>query len=210
MREDVPLVVPEINPDDAKKHNGIISNPNCSTIISHGGRLRPRGALRPITRHGRVHLSGGFRRGRGRALTSCEAQVRAYARARAAKNASLLPRTRSPYNLHPADRRAPWTNGYTTEEMKMQNEGRKILHLPDMTRDLHLRARAGAALALHQPDACATQDARSPSREAREAIAAAPGLPLMRRSVASGIYPMPARHAAIRTPVFVGRIRRQI
>ena len=61
--DDVPLVVPEINPEDAKKHNGIIANPNCSTIISMVAVNALR-ELSPHRGHHRFHLSGGVRRGR--------------------------------------------------------------------------------------------------------------------------------------------------
>ncbi len=66
---DVPLVVPEINPEDVKKHKGIIANPNCTTIVT----LVAINALnhgQPHREHRRLHLSGGLRRRRRAARSS--------------------------------------------------------------------------------------------------------------------------------------------
>ena len=64
LDEDVPLIVPEINPEDVKNHHGIISNPNCSTIITVTA-VNTLNAISPI-RTMVADLSGGVRRGRGR------------------------------------------------------------------------------------------------------------------------------------------------
>ena len=125
----MPLVVPEINPEDAKKHNGIIANPNCSTIISMVAALRPWRSFRPssaITASTYQAVSGAGAGG----LAELEAQVRAYAAGEATLVEDASP-TRSPSTSFPRSART-CENGYTTEEMKMQNEGRKILHLPEM------------------------------------------------------------------------------
>src|SRR5438874_13064521 len=126
MDPEVPLVIPEINGEDARKHRGLIANPNCTTAVALM-------ALYPL------HRAFGVRRvfaasyqavsGSGaRALKELRAQVEA-----AAQNqrpvAEIYPHPIA-FNLLPhVDSFLP--SGYTREEMKMQNEGRRIMHLPD-------------------------------------------------------------------------------
>lgn len=128
LEDGVPLVVPEINGEDALKHNGIIANPNCSTIITMM-------ALAPVAKISRIKNVtattfqavsgagiGGFR--------ELEEQVE-----QVAKGEAVTPHVfpaQIAYNCI-AEIGSYNDNGYTTEEMKMQNEGRKILHLPDLT-----------------------------------------------------------------------------
>lgn len=64
LNPEVPLIVPEVNPEDVKNHKGIISNPNCSHHHRHGGERAEH--HRPHPHHDRFHVSGGFRRWRGR------------------------------------------------------------------------------------------------------------------------------------------------
>ena len=127
LLDDVPLVVPEINPEDAKKHNGIIANPNCSTIISMVAvnALKELSPIEAITASTYQAVSGAGAGG----LAELEAQARAYA-AGEAMHVETFP-YQILFNLIPQIG-SPCDNGYTTEEMKMQNEGRKILHLPEM------------------------------------------------------------------------------
>lgn len=73
--DDVPLVVPEINPQDAGKHNGIIANPNCSTIIALTA-VHALNRLSPIEAITGLDLPGGLRRGRGRACGAGAAGAR--------------------------------------------------------------------------------------------------------------------------------------
>src|SRR5438270_7012750 len=126
MDADVPLVIPEINGQDVKKHRGIIANPNCTTAVALM-------AIYPL------HRAFGVRRvfgasyqavsGSGaRAIAELNDQVRASAEGR-----------QSPPQVYPhpiAFNVLPHVDafletGYTKEEMKMENEGRKIMHLPD-------------------------------------------------------------------------------
>ncbi len=127
MNDDVPLVVPEINADDARKNKGIISNPNCSTIIT----LVAVNAINKLSKiKGMVASTYQATSGAGAA-----GPVELMDQMKAMVNggdinvevfqhqivANLIPQIGS-FN----------ENGYTTEEMKMQNEGRKILHLPEL------------------------------------------------------------------------------
>ena len=127
LEDDVPLVVPQINGEDALKHNGIIANPNCSTIITMMA-LAPIAAISPIKTLTATTFQavsgagiGGFR--------ELEEQVN-----QVMNNEPVTPSVfpaQIAFNCI-AEIGSYNDNGYTTEEMKMQNEGRKILHLPDL------------------------------------------------------------------------------
>ncbi len=127
LDDDVPLVVPQINGEDALKHNGIIANPNCSTIITMMA-LAPIAAISPIKTLTATTFQavsgagiGGFR--------ELEEQVN-----QVMNNEPVTPSVfpaQIAFNCI-AEIGSYNDNGYTTEEMKMQNEGRKILHLPDL------------------------------------------------------------------------------
>ena len=127
MDPEVPLVVPEINGEDAFKNKGIIANPNCSSIITLmavGGiaRLSPIKSLVACTYQA---VSGAGQAG----LVELEAQMLALAEGKKPE-AKVFP-TQIAMNVipHIGDE---LENGYTDEEMKMQNEGRRILHLPEL------------------------------------------------------------------------------
>ena len=127
MNDDVPLVVPEINPEDALKHNGIIANPNCSTIIT----MVALGGIRKVTEIEKMvactyqAVSGAGVAG----MQELEDQITGY-------NAGSVPAPKT-FPCQILSNVIPQIggeleNGYTSEEMKMQNEGRKIMHLPDL------------------------------------------------------------------------------
>ena len=127
LDKDVPLVVPEINGEDALNHHGIIANPNCSTIISLM-------ALAPIAKLTKIKeitvttfqaVSGAGIQG----LNELREEIDAIANQREF-TPSVFP-DQIAYNVI-AEIGSYTENGYTTEEMKMQNEGRKILHLDDL------------------------------------------------------------------------------
>lgn len=124
---EVPLVVPEINGEDAFKNKGIIANPNCSSIITLmavGGiaKLSPIKSMVACTYQA---VSGAGQAG----LVELEAQMLALAEGKKPE-AKVFP-TQIAMNVipHIGDE---LENGYTDEEMKMQNEGRRILHLPEL------------------------------------------------------------------------------
>jgi len=125
MEKNVPLVVPEINGEDVAKHRGIIANPNCSTIVTLM-------ALHPL------HSAFGVKRifaatyqavsGSGaQGIVELETQVKDLARARKISK-SVYPHQIAFNALPHVD--AFLDNGYTKEEMKLENEGRKIMHHP--------------------------------------------------------------------------------
>ncbi|MDO5122267.1 MAG: aspartate-semialdehyde dehydrogenase [Erysipelotrichaceae bacterium] len=125
--DDVPLVVPEINGEDALKHHGIIANPNCSTIITMMAAA-PIAKISPITKiiaSTYQAVSGAGIEGM-RELTE---QVKAISEGNKVEP-HVFP-AQIAYNCIPAIG-SEQEEGYTSEEMKMQYEGRKILHLPDL------------------------------------------------------------------------------
>ncbi len=127
MDPDVPLVVPEINGADAMQNKGIIANPNCSTIITLMAvagisKISPIESMVACTYQA---VSGAGQEG----LSELENQIRDLAEGKEVQ-CKVFP-TQIAMNVIPFI--AGMTeNGYTEEEMKMQNEGRRILHLPEL------------------------------------------------------------------------------
>ena len=198
LDDSVPLVVPEINPEDAQKHNGIIANPNCSTIISlvaiHA--LKELSPIEAITASTYQAVSGAGAGG----LAELEAQVRAYAEGK-----PLVAETfpyQIAFNLIPQIG-SPCENGYTTEEMKMQNEGRKILHLPEMK--VTCTCVRVPVLRSHSISLSVRTREKISVEAAREAIAKAKGCKLV-DDLANKQYPMPL-DTSDQDLVYVGRIR---
>lgn len=125
--KDVPLVIPQINGEDALKHHGVIANPNCSTIITLMA-LAPIAKISPIetiTACTYQAVSGAGIHG----ITELENQIKDISNGNEVQ-VNVFPQQIA-YNCI-AEIGSYLDNGYTTEEMKMQNEGRKILHLPEL------------------------------------------------------------------------------
>ena len=127
LEEGIPLVVPEINGADALNHHGIIANPNCSTIITYMA-LAPINALSRITAVNASTYQAVSGAGIG-GLYELENQVKQI-EAKEEVTHKVFP-AQIAYNCI-AEIGSYLDSGYTTEEMKMQNEGRKIMHLPDL------------------------------------------------------------------------------
>ena len=198
LYDDVPLVVPEINPEDAKKHNGIIANPNCSTIITMVAinALRRLSPIKSIIASTYQAVSGAGAGG----LKELEDQVRQYA---AGEEITVNQFSHQiAFNLIPQIG-SDSGNGYTTEEMKMQNEGRKILHLPDMK--VTCTCVRVPVLRSHSISVTINTERAISVEEARKAIAAAPGCRLV-DDLANGVYPMPL-DTSNQDIVYVGRSR---
>jgi len=129
LDEGVPLIVPEVNPGDAQAHNGIIANPNCTTIVTLMALdplHRAFGGVKSIIASSYQAVSGSGARG----IAELEAQVAAIAKGEPLPERQVYPRQIA-FNVIPQVD-AFTENGYTKEEMKMHHEGRKILHAPDL------------------------------------------------------------------------------
>ncbi len=204
---DVPLVVPEVNGADAKNHKGIIANPNCSTAITLM-------ALYPL------HKAFGCSRvfastyqavsGTGaQAIEELAAQSRQWAAEDRAWDAAALDLESKVYPYQIAFNVLPQVDsfldtGYTKEEMKMENEGRKIMHHPTFRASVTcVRVPVFRA---HSIAVSAEFDKPISVAAAREVLAAAPGLDLI-DDPASSKYPLPL-HVAGRDNCAVGRIRK--
>ena len=123
----VPLIVPEVNPEDAKNHKGIISNPNCSTIITVTAvnALNSIAPIQSMVTSTYQAVSGAGVAG----MAELESQVKALQEGKEVDVKTFA--YQIAFNLIPQIGGEQF-EGYTSEEMKMQNEGRKIMHLPQL------------------------------------------------------------------------------
>lgn len=194
----VPLIVPEINGDDVKHHKGILANPNCSTIIALMAiyALRPLGNLKAMVASTYQAVSGA---GAGGPVELAE-QIDALREGRAVQPHVFSHQIA--YNLIPQIGGVTF-EGYTSEEMKMQNEGRKILHLPELR--VSCTCVRVPVVRSHSISLNLYFDRPVSVEAAREAIAAAPGCALA-DDTANHVYPMPL-DTSDRDTVLVGRIR---
>lgn len=201
MDPNVPLVVPEINPAAAKAHKGIIANPNCTTAITlmaANPLHRAFGLKRMITSTYQAVSGSGVA-----AMAELEAQMGQLSRGESVTIAAY------PYQI--ALNALPHVdafleNGYTKEEMKMLNESRKILDLPDLVASctcVRIPVMRSHSVAVN------AEFERPVSVEAaREAIEAAPGIDLV-DDPENLRYPMPLDFAS-RANCGVGRIRKDL
>jgi aspartate-semialdehyde dehydrogenase len=198
MEADVPLVIPEINGEDVQEHSGLIANPNCTTAVALM-------ALYPL------HRAFGVRRvfaasyqavsGSGaRAINELRSQVEAVAN-KQTPVAEVYPHPIA-FNVLPhVDSFLP--SGYTREEMKMQNEGRRIMHLPEFRASVTcVRVPVYRA---HSVAVSAEFERPVSVAEAHETLAKAPGLELVDEPQKNS-YPMPLFTAG-KDNCEVGRVR---
>ena len=201
LRDDVPLVVPEVNPQDVKNHHGIISNPNCSTIITVTA-VNALNAIAPIRSMVASTYQAVSGAGAGGPVELME-QVRALERGEEAVHKvfthqiayNLIPQIGSEQEL-----------GYTSEEMKLHYEGRKIMHLPQM--NVSCTCVRVPVVRSHSISVQLHFDVPVSVEQARAAIAAAPGCKLT-DDLANKVYPMPL-DTSDQDLVYVGRIRPDI
>ena len=194
----VPLIVPEINPEDAKNHHGIISNPNCSTIITVTAvnALNALSPIRTMTASTYQAVSGAGAGGPIELMNEVEAL---------SKGETYEPKVFShqiAFNLIPQIGGEQF-EGYTSEEMKMQNEGRKIMHLPELK--VSCTCVRVPVVRSHSVSIVVRTKEKISVERARELIAAAPGCKLV-DDLANKRYPMPLE-TSDQDLVFVGRIR---
>jgi len=198
MDDTVPLVVPEINGDDVKNHRGIIANPNCTTAITLMG-LYP---LHQKFRVKRVFVSS------YQAVSGAGAQAVEELRQQVNAIAAGLAVEPSVFSHQIAFNVIPQVDsfldaGYTKEEMKMQNEGRRIMHLP-MFRASVTCVRVPVYRA-HSVAISAEFERPVNVAAAREAIAAFPGVRVVDEPAARK-YPVPLEVAG-KDDCEVGRLR---
>ena len=201
MDPNVPLVIPEINPEDARRHKGIIANPNCTTIVSLVAinALNQDSPIQSIIASSYQAVSGAGAGGPRELMEEVELlregkpvhpQVFQYQIA---------------YNVIPQIGGEAY-EGYTSEEMKMQNEGRKIMHLPDLR--VSCTCVRVPVVRSHSVSLVVRTREKISVQRARELIAAAPGCRLV-DDLSSRRYPMPL-DTSDQDTVFVGRIREDL
>ena len=197
---DVPLVIPEVNPEDVKLSKGLIANPNCATIIGLT-------AVNSLHRHARIRrmvvstyqaVSGAGKAG----IDALEAEVQAGDGQRAEGSCFPYPIA---YNLIP---QIGGFNemGYSSEEMKMQNEGRKMLH--DETIRFACTCVRVPIIRSHSEAITLEFENDITPDKARELLAEAPGVVLC-DDPNNGQYPMPLL-TSDQDLVYVGRVRRDL
>lgn len=201
MEPDVPLVVPEVNPEDLRAHRGIIAGPNCSTIQLVVA-LAPIHRVNPITRvivDSYQSVSGAG----AAALEELRAQIRATVQG-GQSEPSVHPH---PIAMNVLPQIGSFrANGYCSEEMKLVDETRKIMHEPDMpisATTVRVPVEVGHGEAVHLELAHPMS-----ASEIRAVLAEAPGVAIIDDPLESQ-YPMPL-FAAGRDEVFVGRIRNDL
>jgi aspartate-semialdehyde dehydrogenase len=201
MDATVPLIVPEVNPQAAANHRGIIANPNCTTILM-AVAIYPLHQIQPIRRIVAATYQSASGAG-ARAMEEVKVQSRAILDG-AAPVPEIFPYPLA-FNLFPHN--SPLTdNGYCEEEMKMVNESRKIFGVPD------LRVTATCVrvpvLRAHSEAINLEFDAPFDLELARTAIAKAPGVQLV-EDWSANYFPMPM-DASGKDEVLVGRIRQDV
>ena len=201
LREDVPLVVPEINPEDVKWHKGIIANPNCTTIISMVAinALNQLSPIEAIIASSYQAVSGAGAEGPKELMAEVDAL------AKGEKYEPKVFQYQIAYNVIPQIGGEAFA-GYTSEEMKMQNEGRKILHLPELK--VSCTCVRVPVVRSHSVSIVVRTKEKISVEAAKEAIAKAKGCKLV-DDLGAKRYPMPLE-TSDQDIVFVGRIRDDI
>ena len=201
MDPDVPLIVPEINPEDVKKHKGIISNPNCTTIVTLVAinALAKESPIETIIASSYQAVSGAGKGG----IDELNNEVKALSEGK-----HLEPKVfqyQIAYNIIPQIGGEAF-EGYTSEEMKMQNEGRKILHLPELK--VSCTCARVPVIRSHSVSVVLRTKEKISVERAKELIANAPGCKLV-DDLKNKVYPMPL-DTSDQDIVYVGRIREDL
>ncbi|MBC7196614.1 MAG: aspartate-semialdehyde dehydrogenase [Deferribacterales bacterium] len=201
MDKDVPLVVPEVNPQDAFKHNGIIANPNCTTIIMVV-------ALKPLHDYSKIKrvVVSSYQSASGagaKAMEELMKQTRDWAAGKELKVENFAHQLL--FNVIPHIDKFT-ENGYTKEEMKMFNETRKIMG--DDTIKVSATCVRVPVLSAHSEAVTVETEKEISVEKAKELFASAKGLQII-DNPDKNEYPMPL-FVAGKDDCYVGRIRKDI
>jgi aspartate-semialdehyde dehydrogenase len=201
MEPDVPLVVPEVNPEAAFKHRGLIANPNCTTIqmVVALKPLHDAATIRRVIVSTYQSVSGSGAGG----IVELENQVRAWV-AGTATAPSVYPCPIA-FNVIPhVD--VFLENGYTKEEMKMVNETRKIMSAPDM--QISATCVRVPVIRAHSEAVHVETEKKLTAAQARAILTGAPGIKIKDEQSPGG-YPVPLQ-VTRSWDTWVGRIREDI
>ncbi|MBQ4583005.1 MAG: aspartate-semialdehyde dehydrogenase [Oscillospiraceae bacterium] len=197
----VPLVVPEINPQDALNHKGIIANPNCTTIISlvAVNALNTDSPIEAMVASSYQATSGAGAAG------PVELMEQVAALGKGEKPEIKVFQHQIAFNVIPQIGGEAF-EGYTSEEMKLQNEGRKIMHLPELK--VSCTCVRVPVVRSHSVSIVVKTREKISVERAKELIAGAPGCRLV-DDLKNKVYPMPL-DTSDQDIVFVGRIREDL
>lgn len=203
MNPDVPLVVPEINPEDVEWNKGIISNPNCSTIITLM-------AVNPINKLSKITsmVASTYQATSGAGAAGPLEMYEQSQQILDGRNDEIEPKVfqhQIAYNLIPQIGGFDDV-GYSSEEMKLQNEGRKIMHLPELK--VSCTCVRVPVERSHAISAVVVTEDKLDLNDVRKAISEAPGAKLY-DDPGNSVYPMPLV-TSDQDIVYVGRIRRDL
>ena len=202
MDDDVPLVVPECNAEDAlKRPRGIIANPNCTTIMMVVV-LQP---IEKLSHIKKIHISS-YQSASGAgaaAMAELEQQYKEMLTDGEVKTIEKFPHQLA-YNVIPQIDKMTETD-YTKEEMKMYNETRKIMHSDVRTSATCVRV---SSLRSHSESVWFETERPLSVEEIRKALEAAPGVTL-KDDPQNYVYPMPLESAG-QDDVYVGRVRKDL
>lgn len=213
MDEDVPLVVPEVNPEEARNRpRGIISNPNCTTlsmIVAMGALHRAYG-LKELVVSSYQAASGAGQAG----IDTLRAQIQAVAGTQAGTNAGDVRTHISDFGPFPAPLAlniVPWAgslqrDGYSSEELKVRNESRKILGLPDLK--VAATCVRVPVITTHSLTVHAVFEKEPSRKAAQDILQNAAGVKLV-DDPENHKFPTPA-DAVGTDPTWVGRVRKSI
>lgn len=209
MDADIPLVVPEVNEADLQKHNGIIANPNCSTIqmVVALEPIRKKYGLKKVVVSTYQAVSGAG----ANAIKEMKDQTKAIL-AGEDFTPEILPCGSDKKHYQIAFNAVPQIdkfqeNGYTFEEMKMINETKKIMHLPN----LHVAAtcvRIPVETGHSESVYFETEEAGLTASEMKAMLKDAPGV-VLEDDINEQLYPM-ATNCVNKNDVFVGRVRQDL
>ena len=202
MDDDVPLVVPECNAEDAlNRPRNIIANPNCTPIMMVVV-LKP---IEKLSHIKRIHISS-YQSASGAgaaAMAELQQQYKELIETGEAKTINKFPHQLA-YNVIPQIDKMT-ENDYTKEEMKMYNETRKIMHSDVRTSATCVRV---SSLRSHSESVWIETEKPLTVAQVREALQAAPGVTLV-DDPQNYVYPMPLESAG-KDDVYVGRVRNDI
>jgi aspartate-semialdehyde dehydrogenase len=209
MDPDIPLVVPEVNEDDLHKHNGIIANPNCSTIqmVVALEPVRQKYGLKKVLVSTYQAVSGAG----AVAIQELNDQTKAIINGENYEP-KVLPVKSAEKHYQIAFNAIPQIdvfqdNGFTYEEMKMINETKKIMHLPDLSVAATC-VRLPVAVGHSESVYFEVEQEGVQTSEIKSLLSDAPGI-VLQDDPENQIYPMPANCVGS-NDVFVGRIRKDL
>ncbi|MBD2099089.1 aspartate-semialdehyde dehydrogenase [Trichocoleus sp. FACHB-591] len=201
MDPQVPLVVPEVNPDAAARHQGIIANPNCTTILMSVA-IWPLHQIQPIKRIVAATYQSASGAG-ARAMEEVKTQAKAILQGET-PTSEVFPYPLA-FNLFPHNSKLT-DQGYCEEELKMVHETRKIFGAPDLR--ITATCIRVPVLRAHSEAINLEFDAPFDVAQARELLSQAPGVKLVEDWQAN-YFPMPIEASGC-DEVLVGRIRQDL